>query len=220
MATPVAYRKYRIGFSLFLTVLLSGFFIGILVYNGPFNILTDPFSWLGASETEDGYDNRASMVVFAVDMVISAIIFGALAVVFVRDKNVPLRGIRVLFSILAAFGACIATFPNNYFLVQHQVGAGFLVGSIWLHAIFFIVDASRVSSKGYSAFLHVLLQSTVLTYAFTFFVDAPNRDVFQKFAIAGLALSIELSLGVLCKDSTPVTEANGVEELEETEAGH
>ena len=184
----------------------------MLAYSGPFNPATDPFSWLGASETQDGNDNRDAMAVFAVTMVISALIFVYMATLFVKDKGIPFRGVRIAISILAAFGACIATFPNNYFLTQHQLGSGFLVGSIWLHSILFIVDASRDLSRRYSLFLHLLLQSTVLTYAFTFVVDAPNRDVFQKFAIAGLALTIELSLASLCRVSS------AVKEYKETEA--
>ena len=199
--TPSAeYRKYRIWFTIFLIILLSGFFIAALVYNGSFNLWTDPFSRLGASETPEGLENRASMVVFIIVMVLSAIVFGCLTVTFIKDKSVPFRGYRALISIVAAFGACIATFPNNYFLVQHQLGSGFLVGSLWLHAIFFIVDASKVTSKVFTLFLHLLLQSTVLTYAFTFFVGASNRDVVQKFAVIGLALTIELSLAALCKE--------------------
>ena len=214
------YRRYRTWFSLFLAVLLSGFFIAIIVYNGRFNPFSDPFSWLGASETKDGADNRASMAVFVIDMVICAVILGYMAFLFAKDRNIRFHGFRTLISIIGALGACIATFPNNYYLVQHQVGAGFLVGSLWLHANLLIADASRVTSKGYAAFLQIVLQSTVLTYAFTFFVDAPNRDVVQKFGIAGLAIAIELSLAALCREPVDATAVFRPEEIEETKAGH
>ncbi len=196
----IDYKKYRVWFTLLLVVLVGGFFIASLAYNGRFNLLTDPFSRLGASITPEGDANRASMAIFIIDMVITAILFSCLAVIFFKDKDVPFRGVRVLFSIVAALGACIATFPNNYFLVQHQLGAGFLVGSFWLHGILFIVDAGRVIQKAHALLLHLLLQTTILTYAYTFLVNAPVRDIVQKFAIVGLALSIELSLLALCKE--------------------
>ena len=136
---PLAhYRQYRILFSLLLSILFLGFFIGVLVYAEPFDLLRDPFSALGASETPEGYGNRTSMAVFIITMVLTAILFVCITVAFARDRAVSFRGYRITISILAAFGACIATFPHNYFLVQHQVGAGFLVGSIWLHTVFFI----------------------------------------------------------------------------------
>lgn len=217
MATTADYRKYRTWFTLFLIVLLGGFFLATLVYNGRFNLIKDPFSRLGASKTPEGADNRASMAVFVVDMAITAVIFGRLAVAFARDSNLSFRGLRVLISITAALGACIATFPNNYFLTQHQLGAGFLVGSIWLHAILFIADASKVTSRGYGLFLHLLLQSTILYYAFTFFVEAPERDIVQKIAIIGLALAIELALGACCKEPSTADESIAHREARSTE---
>jgi len=154
--------------------------------------------------------------VFIITMVLTAILFVCIAIAFARDRAVSFRGYRIIISILAVFGSCIATFPHNYFLVQHQVGAGFLVGSIWLHTVFFIVDASKVSSKGFALFLQIMVQSTVLTYAFTFFVQATNRDIVQKFAIVGLALAIELSLGALCREPTVATELVSGSEIDET----
>jgi len=220
MRPQVDYRKYRIWFTLLLVVQLGGFLIASLAYNGRFNLLTDPFSRLGASETPEGLANRSSMAIFIIDMVITAILFGCVAAVFARDKKIPYRGVRVLFSIIAGLGACIATFPNNYFLVQHQVGAGFLVGSFWLLAILFIVDASKVLQKRASILLHLLLQSTVLTYAYTFLVHAPSRDIVQKFAVIGLALSIELSLSALSRESVTVSGLAAAEKLDNGETGH
>jgi hypothetical protein len=208
------YRKYRVWFTLLLVVVVGGFVLASLAYNGRFNLLTDPFSRLGASETPDGDPNRASMAIFIIDMVITAILFSCLAVVFFKDKEVPFRGVRVLFSIVAALGACITTFPNNYFLAQHQLGAGFLVGSFWLHGILFILDAGRVIQKTHALLLHLLLQSTVLTYAYTFLVNAPIRDIVQKFAILGLALSIELSLSALCKEPLEIRNYAGARKTE------
>ena len=220
MTVESDYKKYRTWFTLFLVFLLAGFLIGALAYNGQFNLYRDPFSDLGASETPEGKDNHASMAIFVVNMAITAIIFSRIAVMFARDATVPFRGFRVLFSITAAMGACIATFPNNIFLAQHQLGAGFLVGSLWMHANFFIADASRATSKMHGFFLQLLLQSTVLTYAVAFVVQAPNRDTIQKFAITGLALAIELSLASLCKVSVPDTDTADEGEVNGTKLNH
>lgn len=42
----------------------------------------------------------------------------------------------------------------------------------------------------------------------------------REYRKYGLALTIELSLAALCKEPVHSTEVTGVEELEETEAGH
>ncbi len=215
MESNADYRKYRAWFTTLLVVLVGGFFVASFAYNGRFNLLTDPFSRLGASETPEGNANRSSMAVFVIDMVITAMLFICITIAFAGDRKIPFRSARVLFSALAALGASIATFPNNYFLTQHQLGAGLLVGSFWIHSILFIVDASKVSSRGYTLFLHLLLQSTVLTYAYTFFVHAPARDVVQKFAVAGLALSIELSLAALCREPAAAGDQVAKERAEE-----
>ena len=186
-------------FTLFFSVLVGGFALGMALYGEPFDLWEDPFSELGATLTPNGYENNAAMIVFVGDMIICGILLIIIAAAFGKDSRVPNRGVRVIFASAAAFGAFVATFPHNLFDLQHKLGSGFLVGSVWVLAIAFLVDASKRGSHKYVVFLHCILHGTVLAYAFAFFVDADSKQLFQKLAIAGLSLVIELGLAVLCR---------------------
>lgn len=206
MGLSTDYRKYRFWFSLFLTILLGGFAVGMLTYGDPFRFWLDPFSGLGATETPTGNDNHVSMVIFVGDMIITGILFVRITVLFARDRDVPFRGARIIFSICAAFGAFIATFPHNIFDIQHKLGSGFLVGGVWFLSIFFIIDAGAVASRKFQFALHALLHSTVLAYAISFFLNSDTKHTFQKFAIAGMAIAIEVSLNRLCREPAVAVE--------------
>ena len=198
MEPPVDYRKYRIWFTTFLVVLLGGFCVGMWLYGEPFVFFEYPFSGLGATKTVNGFENHASMVVFVGTMIATGIIFIAVSIVLVRDRAIPFRGLRIVISLTAAFGAFISTFPHDLFDLQHKLGAGFFVGSVWLTAVFFLVDAVNVISRRLIVALHLVLHVTVLAYAIAFMVDSPTKQFFQKFAVMGLGLAIEMSIGALC----------------------
>ena len=193
------HRKYKVWFSVFLGVLLGGYGIAILAYAEPFLFWQYPFSGLGASETPGGFRNNLSMVIFVTDMTVCGIILLCIMTAFIKDREMPFRSNRIAFAAIGALGAFIATFPHNLFDVQHKVGSGFFVGSLWVLAVLFITDVRILVFRAYSNVLHVILHTTVVAYAITFVIDANSKQVFQKFATVGLAAGILMSLGALSR---------------------
>ena len=212
------YRRYRTRYGVFLLVLLGGYGVAILTYGEPFLLWQHPFSGLGASETPGGFLNYTSMVVFVTDMTLCGIILLNIMAVYIRDREITYRSFRIVFSAIGALGAFIATFPHNIFDVQHMVGSGFFVGSLWVIAVLFITDVRARVSINYSNMLHVILHTTVLSYAITYVFGADSKQVFQKFATVGLALGIMLSLGALCRSRIVEGEALEANEAESTNA--
>ena len=99
MEPPVDYRKYRIWFTTFLVELLGGYCIAMGLYGEPFVFFEYPFSGLGATKTVNGFDNHAAMVVFVGTMIVTGILFVAISIVYIRDRRIPFRGLRIVISI-------------------------------------------------------------------------------------------------------------------------
>ena len=141
----------------------------------------------------------------------------AISVACMRDKALPIRGVRSVFASIGAVGALIAIYPHNIYEVQHSVGSGFFVGSLWFLSVFLIHDVAKRISQTASRWLHVLLHTTVISYAIAWVLDLESRQVFQKFAVIGLCVTLLLATRILARnekrieaDSTSVRAADSL----------
>ncbi|MBT3272177.1 MAG: hypothetical protein HN368_03405 [Spirochaetales bacterium] len=196
---PTDYRKYRRWFTLFVFVLIGGYLIGMAAYGEPFFFWQYPYSGLGATETINGYSNRISMTVFIADMISVGIIYFCIGIIFIRDRQIPFRVYRILFSFTASFGAIVAALPHNLFDIQHKFGSGFLAGSVWILSILFITDAAAVSTRRRTVMLHAILHIPIFGYALGFAFGSDLAHLFQKFTVTGIAIVLLLSLARLCR---------------------
>lgn len=194
-----SFQKYRVWFTALIIVILTGFGLGMLVFGEAFLFWEYPFSDLGATVTENGFPNRPSMIIFITTMIMGSIIFFVLAFFFAFDKSIVGRGIRAVFCITGAVGMLIATFPHDLYNLQHSLGSGFFVGSLWALCLIFLIDLARYRSKIDAARLHLVLHTTVVSYAFLFLIDSPSKQVFQKFALVGLCVVPFITLNKLAK---------------------
>ena len=193
------YPRYRFGFTVLFAVLLFGLFWAALVFGEPFLFWVFPLSDLGATVTENGFENGRSVVIFASDMIACAVVMSVIGVFFLRDRGVRHRSLRVTFSFTCALGFLIAAFPHDIFSAQHTFGSAFMVGSLWFHSVLFLEDIRFYRGRAASLRHHFVLQSTVLSYAVAYVLDAPIKQVLQKFAVLGLSVVLLSSTNALSK---------------------
>lgn len=65
-------------------------------------------------------------------------------------------------------------------------GGGFIFFSLWMHANIYLVEAKRSGKPGVFWIGMLVLQSTVLTYAFTFAIDWQHKQITQGIGLAGV----------------------------------
>ncbi len=197
------YEIYLREYTWLFAVYIGGSLLAILLYGETFVFFEYPLSGLGATETVNGFPNRPAMLVFVADMIVVGILLVIISVTTARDRTLNNRGLRSVLAATGGFGAFIATFPHNVFPVQHTLGSAFLVGSLWLLAVFFIRDAGALVSTQKAVWLHLLLHVTVISYAIAYTYSAASKQVFQKLAIAGLCAALLASIRTLCKAARP-----------------
>ena len=183
--TPRYERHHRL-YTVLLVQILGGFHFATLFYGERFRFWHHPYSGLGATVTENELPNRSAAVVFDTVLVCIALILIVIAIAAARDRRLPHRGVRTVFSSAASFGALIATYPHNLYPVQHALGSAFLVGSLWMLSNFFIYDVAKRGSLGTARWLAVILHTTVVSYAIAYVINADSKQIFQKFAVFGL----------------------------------
>ena len=68
----------------------------------------------------------------------------------------------------------------------HVTGGGLIFFSLWMLTMIYLANARRQGLGGTFWFGMVVLQSTVLTYAFYFAIDSEFQQAAQGFGLVGL----------------------------------
>ncbi len=161
--------------------------IAMRLYGEDFILLQHAISDLGATVTRGGLPNRRSPYVFLVQMVVSGVMCLRYARVIARRDGEP-RGNRVRLLRLCAAGFFLMPAPHNLPVAHqvHMIGSGFIFFSLWVLTMNYLTDARRRGLGGTFWIGMVVLQSTVLTYAFFFAIDSEFKQVAQGFGLLGL----------------------------------
>lgn len=160
--------------------------LGMLTYAEPFRFWEYPLSDLGATVTATGIRNGISILFFICAMLTSCLVMVLLSRRF--------RGFRRALCLSCAAGFLISTFPHNICNPVHSLGAALMVGSLWGLSVSFLGTLRIRNSVSPFLLGHALLQGTILTYAVTFILDSPVKQVTQKLAVLGL-LTVLLVMG-------------------------
>ena len=182
------YASYHRWYSTLLSTLFLGIIVSIALYGERFRFWEFPYSGLGATKTVNGYANPKAMLVFATDMICIGIILLIISIVSGSDRALPYRRLRTIFAASGGFGAFVATFPHDIYPTQHILGSAFLVGSLWVLAVFLIIDISRSISSTIALRFHFLLHMTVVSYAIAYVANVLSKQIFQKIAVFGLSV--------------------------------
>lgn len=173
-------------FARLIFLIMATFILGMLVYGGTFSFWNSAFSDLGSTVTPEGNSNMPACVVFMTGMVLSGITLLRISKRFAREKGLAHHKLKAHFSLLGGLGCFIFIFPHNINNDIHMVGAALFVASIWSLGTLLLIESRKTVNRERNILLQTILQSTVISYAVTFFADLPHKNIAQKFAVFGL----------------------------------
>ncbi|ADN01590.1 hypothetical protein [Spirochaeta thermophila] len=165
----------------FLLVCLSAF-----LYPEGFDIWNDPLSLLGVPFTEEeGLPNPWGMGLFVLAFLVDGLFSFRIAS---RIRAEGGGGLSLLFT-LAGIGSLLMLAPCTLLNPLHRLGAGLLVGSLWLCTVV-LSRANWGAFSGARKAFHLCVHLVLVVYAIRFFLDAPSHEFLQKLALAGLLLGL------------------------------
>jgi hypothetical protein len=161
------------------------FIIGALVYGEKFHFWDFAYSYLGMTLTPGGFGNTPSFLVYVVGCLFNSFIC------FKISNTVAVQLYRILFKMCGA-GYLLLMLPCNLIDSFHSVGGALVFGSLWFFSVVSINDIYKSGKKYKALFYSLLLNGTVLPYAFMYFVKSPYMQIAQKIALLGLILVLKL----------------------------
>jgi len=179
------YHKLNRLSSYLIYVTLLVIILGMLTYGQTFSFKEHAFSHFGRIRTQDGSSNTLSLLFYGTGMIISAIICFKLS--NLTEHNTSNLLLRV-----AAAGYILLIVPCDILNIIHSIGGAMVIGSMWLLTVIQIHELIKQPNKIRAYLYHLLLQGTVLPYAFFYAIGSPLCPVVQKFAILGLMISLKL----------------------------
>lgn len=190
--------KYNIYRLFFLLVFINCIFISLAIfsYGQPFLFWQYPLSHLGATLTENGFNNMRAAYLFISDMLVSSIIMLIITYFFWQNKNIRYYAFKFYLSLFSGIGFILAAFPCNLYDPIHIAGSAITITSFWLLIIIFLQEIKKYFYYAY-ILLHLLLHSTLIAYALTFILNFPSKQLFQKLAVLGLFLALMISLRIM-----------------------
>ena len=179
------YHKLKRYSNYLIYVTLVVFILGMLTYGQDFSFREHAFSHFGRIRTQDGSPNTLSLLIYGTGMLLSALICFKLS--NLAEDNTS----HYLFR-LAAAGYILLIVPCDVLNSIHSIGGVLVIGPLWFLTVIQLHDLFRYYNKGRIYLYHLILQGTVLPYAFLYAVGSPLCDMVQKFALAGLMISLKL----------------------------
>ncbi len=190
---PICNREIETIFSKMTVITLLTMAVGILFYGEKFNFWTNPISDLGVTVTAHGHSNLASLAIFAIGMLSSGILMLKIAIIFKENIYLQYHKFKYYISIMTAFGFFIITYPHNINNNIHSIGGALLFGGLWGLTLLFLIEAHSIKKTSHLILYHLILHSTVLTYAFNFVIKSRIEQITQKIAILSLMIILKLS---------------------------
>lgn len=177
-----------------LIINLIVFRIATRLYGDQFIFMRDAISDLGATVTRTGHPNPHSAYAFIPGMVVSGIhmiVFSR----YLKRMHQGDRSGRPRLALLAALGFFVMPAPHNLpvYHYMHMMGAAFIFFAFWVLSMGYLRDCKKLGMHGVYWVGMIVLQVTILTYAFLFAIDSPVKQVAQGFSLVGLIATLVVS---------------------------
>jgi hypothetical protein len=189
-------HKFNVLINLILANTIIIYIIGALTYGEKFHFWDFAYSYLGMTRTPGGYGNTLSFLVYVTGCLFNSFICFRISKLII----VPLHSL--LFKICGT-GYLFLMLPCNLIDSFHSLGGALVFGSLWFFSVISISEIYYTGKK-YRALLYgLLLNGTILPYAFLYFVKSPSMQVAQKIALAGLILVLKLIITAQAGENVP-----------------
>ena len=168
-----------------LCVAMLVYLLGMLTYGERFPFWEKAYSHIGTMRTVSGYPNTLALLVFGLGMLLSSWIC-------YRSSKMRTSQFDNLCFIVCSAGYLLLMVPCDLFNAVHSIGGALVFGSLWLFSVIHLNEIHN-EKPGYKFWLyHLILQGTVLPYAFLYAVKSPADQQVQKLAFIGLFLTLKL----------------------------
>ena len=173
----------HLGWLLGVTILV--YVVGIFLYADRFPFWTKAFSHIGTLTTGAGRGNTASMLTVSLGMM-------ACSWICLRSSRIGTGQFDHYCFMACSAGYLLLGIPCDLLNTVHSIGGALVVGSMWFFCVFHLNELYHSLKPGRFWLYHLLLQGTVLPYAFLYIVGSPADQYVQKIAIAGLIITLKL----------------------------
>lgn len=177
-------------FSLLILVVFVGLVLSMEFDRRAFFIWQDPLSDLGAFMTVNGSVNMIPRTVFDLAMTISGLLMLKICAIFSSDGPLRHAGIKRVMAFICSIGFFMVLMPYDVSLAVHEIGASLVFGMLWGMTVLFSIELKQASFLIATVLSQLVLQATVLPYAFMFAAGIPAEVAAQKFAVVGLMFSV------------------------------
>lgn len=189
-------RKHHTINQLFSTIILinlAALVISMYTYGEKFLFWKYAFSYLGGINTVNGKPNYLSAVIFVASMIASGILCLQILSATGRKRNPGHKAGRFFLKTCTA-GYFTIIVPYDVLDIVHVAGSAAVFGGLWFFINILLWEIRKNGEKGKFLLFQLLLQGTILPYAFLYVINSPLRETAQKFAIAGLMLALKLAV--------------------------
>ncbi len=164
------------------------FLLGAIFYADPFHFWEHALSELGTTITLLGTPNLTSSVIITQGMFINGRLMLEIARIYRQDPSRPYSKLKSGLIYLASLGSFISIFPNNLYHTIHSIGSAFHIGGIFLFDLVLLKEGLPSHKPILNTFMIGTLSLSVFSYAITFFMGLPIKQVTQKICVINLLL--------------------------------
>ncbi len=161
------------------------FVAGVLAYGEKFSLWNYAYSYLGMLNTPDGSGNTISFLVYVAGNLLNS------TLAFRAGRIIPGKFYQFLLKACSA-GYLFLLLPCDRINSLHSLGGIIVFGSLWLFVVAKLNELFHEGHRFMAILYHIILQGSVLPYAFLYFAGSPTKQPAQKFALAGLILIMKL----------------------------
>lgn len=172
----------------------------VILYNGPFQFWHFALSDLGAVQTKYGTDNAYSRTIFTLGFLVCAYLMARMSQRFWRSTHMTFPKTKGVLCGLSSVGFGIFVYPHDLNKAFHALGAGLMVGSIYLLVNLLCYEMRRVIPGRVLFFYQLMLHGSVLLYAAVYAMNAAVKQVAQKICFASLIFLVDQMALVHRKD--------------------
>jgi len=170
--------------------------LAVLLYRDTFHFLRNAFSQLGETVTPQGQSNLASRLMFSAGFIACGVAMINISSRYGKNRDLRNRSIKRWLALAGGVGFFVAITPNDISHSAHSVGMGTAVAVSYFFGIIFLLEL-RPRIPAYVFYANMLiLQTSVLTYAATYFANSSHDKIAQKLCVVGLLLVMERAVTI------------------------
>ncbi len=172
-------------FNYLLISIILVFIAGIVTYGETFRLWEYAYSYIGMFRTPGGNPNTTSFIIFIAGSLFNSFICFKISSLYEEKLY------RLLFGICGT-GFLLLMLPCDILNPVHSAGGAMVFGSLWIFSLTGIYEIYHSGKSQKALTYFVLLNITILPYAYLYFINSPLQVIAQKPAIIGLIFIVKM----------------------------